>query len=100
MAARVKEIGVRKVLGASVPQVALSLSRRFLIVLVVSIALALPLGYILSNVFLTLFAYRIPVGGSILGGCVLSLVALVLATVGGQAVKAALVNPVKSLRSE
>lgn len=100
MAARVKEIGVRKVLGASVTQVALSLSQRFLIVLGVAIVLALPLGYLLSNLFLTLFAYRISVGGLILGGCALGLVALVLATVGLQAVKAALVNPVKSLRSE
>jgi putative ABC transport system permease protein len=100
MGTRVKEIGVRKVLGASVSQVALFLSRRFLVILCIAIILALPAGYALSNLFLSLFAYRISVGGLILGGCAGALVLLGLVTVGIQAVKAALANPVKSLRSE
>lgn len=100
MGMQVKEIGIRKVLGASVSQVTLFLSRRFLVVLTVAIILALPAGYALSNLFLSLFAFRISVGGLILGGCAAALVLLGLATVGIQSVRAALADPVKSLRSE
>ena len=100
MGMQVKEIGIRKVLGASVSQVTLFLSRRFLVVLTVAIILALPAGYALSNLFLGLFAFRIAVGGLILGGCAAALVLLGLATVGIQSVRAALADPVKSLRSE
>ena len=97
---RVKEIGIRKVLGASSIQVALFLSRRFLVVLTIAVVLALPAGFALSNLFLELFAYRIPVGGLILGGCTMAILALGLLTVGWQAMQAALADPVKSLRSE
>ncbi len=100
MGTQVKEIGIRKVLGASVSQVTLFLSRRFLVMLVIAIVLALPAGYALSNLFLTLFAYRISVDGLILGGCAAILVILGLAIVGAQSVKAALANPVESLKSE
>jgi putative ABC transport system permease protein len=100
MGIKVKEIGIRKVLGASVSEVALFLSRRFLVILCIAIVLALPAGYALSNLFLTMFAYRISVGGLILGGCSVLLIAIGLATVGIQSLKAAVANPVKSLRSE
>jgi putative ABC transport system permease protein len=100
MRARVKEIGIRKVLGASVPEVVLSLSRRFLAMLGIAIVLALPAGYVLSNLFLRLFAYRISVGGLILGGSAAILLAIGLATVGFQSVRAALANPTHSLKSE
>jgi putative ABC transport system permease protein len=100
MRARVKEIGIRKVLGASVPEVVLFLSRRFLVILGIAIVLALPAGYALSNLFLRLFAYRISVGGLILGGSAAILLAIGLATVGFQSVRAALANPTHSLKSE
>lgn len=97
---RVKEIGVRKVLGASVGQVALLLAQRFLWMLGIAVSIALPLGYFLSVQFLNLFAARISVGWLILGGCTAALLALGLLTVGVQSMKAALANPVESLRNE
>lgn len=100
VSSKVKEIGVRKVLGASVSQVTLSLSRHFLILLGVAVLIAIPTAYFLCNLFLNLFVYRIQVGGLILGGSALVLLALGLVTVGAQTVRAALANPVESLRSE
>ncbi|MFM9950097.1 MAG: ABC transporter permease [Saprospiraceae bacterium] len=97
---RVKEIGVRKVLGASVSEVTLLLSRRFMVLLGMAVVIAIPAAYFLCNLFLNLFVYRIEVGGLILGGSTLALLALGLLTVGIQVVRAALANPVKSLRSE
>lgn len=97
---KVKEIGIRKVVGATTAQVTLLLSRRFLALLIIAVAIALPVGFWLSNLFLTLFVYRIAVGGLILGGSALVLLALGLLTVGMQTARAALANPVKSLRSE
>jgi putative ABC transport system permease protein len=97
---KVKEIGVRKVLGASVASVAVQLSKRFVLALAVAVCIALPLGYLVSNLFLGLFAYHISVGASILGGSAVVLLALGLFTVGVQAWKAALANPTDSLRSE
>ncbi|MBP6828289.1 MAG: FtsX-like permease family protein, partial [Saprospiraceae bacterium] len=100
MSAKVKEIGVRKVVGASLAQVVLLLSRNYLVMLGLAVALAMPVGYYLSNVFLGFFAYRISVGFFILGGSAVMLLVFGLLTVGVQTVRAALANPVKSLRSE
>jgi putative ABC transport system permease protein len=97
---KIKEIGIRKVVGATTAQVTLLLSRRFLVLLIIAVAIAMPLGFWLSNLFLTLFVYRIAVGGLILGGSALVLLALGLLTVGVQTARAALANPVMSLRNE
>jgi putative ABC transport system permease protein len=97
---QVKEVGVRKVLGASVGQVVLLLSRRFLLLLAIATAMAVPMGWFLSNFILDFFAYRISVGVGILGGSAAILLLFGLLAVGVQTVRAALANPVKSLRSE
>ncbi len=97
---KVKEIGIRKVLGASVAQVTFLLSRHFLILLAIALVIALPLGYLLATQFLQLFVYRIAVNGLILGGSAAALLALGLLTIGLQAGRAALANPAKSLSSE
>jgi putative ABC transport system permease protein len=98
--AKVKEIGVRKVVGASVGQVVLLISRRFLVLLGVAVGLAVPLGWFLSNFMLDFFAYRIPVGFSILASSASILLFFGLMAIGVQTVRAALANPIKSLRSE
>jgi putative ABC transport system permease protein len=100
VSARLKEIGIRKVLGATTREVTLFLSRRFLILLAVATAVAIPIGYALSNLFLTLFVYRISIGWLLPGACTVALMSLALTTVGIQSLRAAIINPVKSLRNE
>ncbi len=97
---RTKEIGVRKTLGASVQNIVQLLSTHFLWLLLVGNIIAWPLGYILMNKWLENFAFRIEIG---VGTFVLTgFVALVLVviSVGGQALRASLANPVDSLRYE
>ena len=97
---RVKEIGVRKVLGASVVSVAVLLSREFLSLVVVAIALATPFAWYGMDRWLQDFEYRTTIAWPmvlLIGGVA---IVVALLTVSYQAVKAALMNPVKSLRSE
>ncbi|GAB3949000.1 ABC transporter permease [Spirosoma harenae] len=97
---RQKEIGVRKVVGASVSNVTIMLSMDFLKLLLVALVIAFPLvGWALSR-WLQNFAYHINLGMGVFILTGFSITLITLATVGYQAVKAALVNPVKSLRSE
>lgn len=97
---RGKEISIRKVIGASVADLALLLSRNFLALLGIAVFLALPVGYLLADQLLNFFAYRVPIGFGILGGGALVLIVLGLLTVGVQTVRAALGNPVENLRNE
>ncbi len=97
---RVKEIGIRKVLGASVPHIAALLSKDFLKLVVVAILIASPIAWWAAGKWLQDFTYRINIGWWIfaLAGGVSVLIALL--TVSFQAIKAAVANPVKSLRTE
>lgn len=97
---RAKEISLRKVVGASVTDLALLLSRNYLVLLGIAVAVALPVGYLAANFMLQTFAYRISIGAGILGAGVLLLLLFGLLTVGWQTVRAALANPVQALRSE
>jgi putative ABC transport system permease protein len=98
--ARTKEIGVRKVLGASVPQVAGLLARNFLYLLGIAIVVATPLAYVMNNLWLDFFANRITFGPGILGLGIGLMLAISLLTVFSQTWRAARANPVDSLRSE
>jgi len=100
VARRTKEIGIRKVLGASVTDIVSLLSREFVILVIVANLFAWPAAYSAVQRWLQDFAYRIDLGPGIfvLGG-VLTL-AIVLLTVGTQAIKSALSNPVDALRYE
>jgi putative ABC transport system permease protein len=97
---RIKEIGIRKVLGASVSDITTMLSKDFIKLVAVAIVVATPLAWIVMNTWLQDFAYRTTISWWIFA--VAGLIALVIAllTVSFQAIKAALTNPVKSLRSE
>lgn len=97
---RTKEIGVRKVLGATTSGVAIMLSKEFIRLILIAIVLATPLVYFFMNKWLQTFAYRteLQVWVFIWAGMVSVLIGVI--TVSFQAIKAALMNPVKSLKSE
>jgi len=97
---RRKEIGIRKTHGASVWQIVLLLSKGFMWILLIAIAFALPLAYFLNNFWLQNYAYRIPVGISVLLPGVVLVSAVGLLTIGSQTFKAARLNPSETLRDE
>ncbi len=97
---RVKEIGVRKVLGATVINLATLLSKDFLKLVAIAIVIAIPLSVWGMNKWLQKFEYRITLSWWMLAAAGLITVFIAIVTVSYQAIKAALANPVKSLRSE
>jgi putative ABC transport system permease protein len=97
---RTKEIGVRKVLGATVANVVAMLSKDFLKLILIAALIAFPVAWWAMNKWLQDFHYRITISCWIFLGAALLTVIIALATISFQAIKAALANPVNSLRSE
>jgi putative ABC transport system permease protein len=97
---RAKEIGIRKVLGASVTQVTGMLSKQFIKLVIIACIIAFPLSYWVMNQWLLDFAYRIHLTVWIFVAAGVVAILIALCTVSIQAIKAALANPVKTLRSE
>jgi putative ABC transport system permease protein len=97
---RTKEIGIRKVMGASVTSIVRLLSKDFVVLVALAFVVAAPVAYYAMNRWLADFAYRIDIraGEFVVVGLVA--LAVALATVGYQAVRAALADPVKALRYE
>ncbi|GAB2790558.1 ABC transporter permease [Rhabdobacter roseus] len=97
---RTQEIGIRKVLGASVGSIVALLSKDFLLLVLIAIAVASPIAWYLMEQWLQNFANRIDLEWWIFALAALLAITIALLTVGYQSVRAALMNPVKSLRSE
>lgn len=97
---RIKEIGVRKILGASVLSITKLLSLDFIKLVIVSIIIATPIAWFAMNRWLETYSYRISMGWGIFGLAGFLAILIAVITVSLQAIKAAMANPVDSLRSE
>lgn len=97
---KTKEVGVRKILGASVESILMIFSREFLMLIAIGFLLAAPLAWLVMQQFLNEFAYKITIGPGIFLMALGITILIALLTVGYRSFRAATVNPVKSLRSE
>jgi len=97
---RTKEIGIRKVLGATIAQVWLLLSKDFIVLVVISCLIASPMAYYFLQNWLMKYDYRISIGPGVFIMSALAAITITLITISFQAIKAALMNPVKSLKNE
>ncbi len=97
---KTKEIGIRKVLGASVSSISFNLSKEFLRLIVIAFLVAAPIAWFLMNRWLQDFAYRTQISWWVFAVAILAALVVTGIAVGFQTVKAATANPVKSLRSE
>ena len=97
---RMKEISIRKVLGSDSKSLVLLLSKRFLSVLLLSIAIGVPAAYIVNNLWLELLAYHITISLLMIAQAVLILLLFGVLTIGPQTIRATFVNPVNKLKNE
>ncbi len=97
---RTKEIGIRKVLGASVQSLIYTLSKEFLVMVLMAIVVAIPVTWLAMDNWLQGFAYRTNIGWMVFAIAGMLSIVIALFTVGLQALKASLANPIKSLRTE
>jgi predicted permease len=97
---RTKEVGIRKVLGASVQNIVYLFSKEFTILIAVAFLVAAPLAWYMMNNWLSNFVYRVPINAGVFIWAVLISVIIAWITVGYKSIRAAMANPVKSLRTE
>ena len=97
---RTREVGVRKVLGASVANIVFLFSREFVVLIGIAFVVAAPVAWLAMNGWLNNFAYRISIGWGTFVVAVIVSFAIAAVTISWESIKAAVVNPVKSLRSE
>ncbi len=97
---KVKEIGIRKVLGASVSQITFMLSREFIIMVLIAFGIAIPLAYFMMKEWLETFAYQTQISAGLFALVMAASLVLTILTVGSKAVRAAIANPVDSLKDE
>jgi putative ABC transport system permease protein len=97
---RVKEIGVRKVLGASVKSISLLISKEFFVLVLIAIIISTPIAWLAMDAWLQDFPYRITVQWWMFGIVALAAVVVAILTIGANTIKAARQNPIKNLRTE
>ena len=97
---RTKEVGIRKVLGSSVRGIAILLSKDFVILVLISIVIGIPLGYLFVSKYLQDYQYHVKIEWYVFALTGLFVLILTILTVGFQSIKTAMMNPVKSLRNE
>jgi len=97
---KVKEIGIRKVLGATVSQITFMLSKEFLIMVLIAFGIAIPLAYFMMKDWLETFAYKTELSAGLFILVMAASLVLTLLTVGSKAIRAAVANPVDSLKDE
>jgi putative ABC transport system permease protein len=97
---RTKEIGIRKVLGASVQDIVTTLSKDFLRLVGIALFISMPFAWIASNKWLQKYAYRISLNWELFAGVALLIIVIAFITVSFQSIKTAMANPAHSLRSE
>ena len=97
---RAREVGIRKVLGASISDILVLFGREFVWLILVAFVVAAPVAWLAMNAWLNNFAYRIGIGWGTFVAAIAVSVAIAAVTISWESLKAAVVNPVKSLRSE
>jgi ABC-type antimicrobial peptide transport system permease subunit len=97
---RTKEIGIRKVLGASVSQLFLLLTKDFIVLVVISCIIASPVAFYFLQNWLQQYSYRIHIGPAVFIASAIIAMAITVITISYQAISAALANPAKSLKTE
>lgn len=97
---RIKEVGIRKVLGATTSNIVYLFSKEFIVLIVIAFVIATPVAWYYMNNWLQDYAYRISIGWWVFAAGGLGAIIIALATISFQAIKAAMANPVKSLRTE
>ena len=97
---RTKEIGIRKVLGASINSIVTTLSKDFLLLVFIALLIAMPFAWMVTNEWLKKYPYRISISWQMFATAGLLVIFIALITISFQSIKAAIANPVKSLRTE
>ena len=100
VAQRIKEVGIRKVLGASLTDIVVLFSKEFVVLIAIAFLVAAPVAYYIMHNWLQTFAYQINIGANIFIIAILSSFIIAAVTIAYQAIKAAMANPVKNLRTE